>query len=144
MIIQRHFMDQRHCDKQANSGYIVLISVLVVSAVGAAVAMAVILFGLGSSRNSFSLEQSAQSRSLANACAEEALQQIRDNSSFSDNSSFPLGQGLCEYNVADLGAENRFITASGTVGTIVRKSQVSIDAINPVINITSWLEVADF
>lgn len=137
-------MHQHRSDKRSESGYIVLISVLVVSAVGVSVALAVIQFGLGSSRSSFALEQSAQSRSLVNACADEALEQIRENSSFSGNGSLTLGQGTCAYSVVNLGGENRFITASGTVGTIVRKSQISIDALNPVINILSWQEVADF
>jgi len=30
------------------------------------------------------------------------------------------------------------------VGTIIRKVKVTIDAINPQINVTSWQEVADF
>lgn len=130
------------CVKQ--KGYVVLISVLVVSAVGAAISVAVILFGLGSSRSSFSMSQSGQARSLANACAEEALERIRENAVFTGSGSLTLGQGICEYNVANLGGQNRLVTASSTVGTIVRKARVSIDAINPKINVVSWEEVADF
>lgn len=126
------------------NGYIVLISVLVVSAVGVAVSIAVILFGLGSSRSSFSMEQSSHGRSLVNGCADEAMERIRENTAFTGSGSLTLGQGICEYNVANLGGQNRLVTASSTVGTIVRKARVNIDAINPKINVLSWEELADF
>ncbi|OGE79376.1 MAG: hypothetical protein A2751_05495 [Candidatus Doudnabacteria bacterium RIFCSPHIGHO2_01_FULL_46_14] len=126
------------------SGYILLISVLVVSAVGVAVSIAVILFGLGSSRSSFSMEQSGQSKSLVNACADEALERIREDTAFTGQGNLSLGQGVCGYNVVSLGGQNRLITASSTVGTVIRKASINIDAINPKINVSSWLEVADF
>ncbi|OGE76509.1 MAG: hypothetical protein A3C85_03730 [Candidatus Doudnabacteria bacterium RIFCSPHIGHO2_02_FULL_48_21] len=125
-------------------GYIVLISVLLVSAIGAAISIAVILLGLGSSRSSFAVQQSRQAASAANACVEEALQQIRENSNFSGNDTLTVGQGSCSYAVASLGGQSRYIAASGTAGTIVRKSRVNIDAITPIINVVSWEEVADF
>ncbi len=127
-----------------NSGYITLISVLVVSAVGVTVAVSLILLGLGSSRTSFAVEQSNQAKGLANACAEEALQQIRDSILFTGSGILAFGQGTCSYTVTSQGAENRTITSSGTVGTIVRKVKIVINKINPTIIVTSWQEVADF
>ena len=57
-------------------------SVLIVGALGAAIALSLILLGLGASRNSFALEQSNYAQALANSCAEEALQHIRDATPF--------------------------------------------------------------
>jgi len=127
-----------------NEGYITLISVLVVGAVGVAVATSLILLGLGSSRTSFAIEQSNQAKSLANACAEEALEQIRDLTSFTGSGNLVLGQGSCTYTVTSQGVQNRTITASGTVGTIIRKVKIIINQINPTIQIVSWQEVSDF
>ena len=129
---------------QLQSGYIVLISVLVLASAGAAISIAVILLGLGSSRSSFAIEQSKAAAGLANACAEEALQQIREQTGFTGAGNLTLGNGTCAYNVSDLGGSSRRITASGTAGTIVRKASIDIDAINPQINVVSWQEVADF
>ena len=126
-----------------NSGYITLISVLVVGAVGIAVTLSLILLGLGSSRTSFALEQSNQTKALTNACAEEAMQQIRDSMSFTGNGNLSLRQGTCNYTVTSQGGQNRTITALGTVGTIVRKVKIIISKINPTITVTSWQEVAD-
>ena len=130
--------------RNSNTGYVALITVLVIGAVGTAIAVSVILLGLGSSRTSFALEQSNQAKALANACAEEALQQIRDSTPFTGTGSLTLGQGTCGYTVVNDGGENRTVTASGTVGTVVRKIKIIVNTINPAINLTSWQEVADF
>lgn len=125
-------------------GFITLISVLVVGAVGVTMVLSLIMLGLGSSRTSFAVEQSNQAKSLANACAEEALQQIRDATPFTGSENLALGQGTCSYAVASQGGQNRIITASGTVGTIIRKVKIIINKINPAIQVVSWQEVADF
>lgn len=127
-----------------NKGYIALITVLVVGAIGVAISTSLLLLGLGSSRSSFALEQSNQAKALANACSEEALQQIRDSTPFTGTGNLTLGQGTCTYTVVNDGAQNRTVSASGTVGTVVRKVKITIDKINPGINVTSWQEAADF
>lgn len=124
-------------------GYITLISVMVVGAVGVALTTSLILLGLGSSRTSFAVEQSNQAKGLADACADEALQQIRDLTSYSGTGGFSLGQGTCTYNVTNTGGQTRTVTSVGTVGTIVRKASVLVNAINPQILLTSWQEVAN-
>ncbi|MDP2656076.1 MAG: hypothetical protein Q8P11_00740 [bacterium] len=123
------------------NGFITLISVLVVGAVGVAIAVSLLLLGLGSSRTSFALEQSDQAKALNNACAEEALQQIADSTAYTGSGNLALGHGSCIYTVTSQGGGNRTVTTSGTVGTIVRKSTIIITAVNPSITITSWQEV---
>ena len=126
-----------------SEGFITLISVLIVGAIGVAIGTSLLLLGLGSSRTSFALVQSNQVKALANACSEEALQQIRDSTPFSGTGNLTLGQGTCTYTVTKLTGQNRTITASGTVGTIIRKVSISLDKITPNINVTSWQEVAN-
>ncbi|MFH1838113.1 MAG: hypothetical protein ABH808_01280 [Candidatus Kuenenbacteria bacterium] len=118
-------------------GYITLISVLVVGAIGIAITLSIILLGLGSSRTSFAIEQSNQAKGLTNACAEEALQQIRDSTPFTGNGNLTLGQGICSYTVTTQGGQNRTIISQGTVGTIIRKVKIIIDKINPAIQVVS-------
>jgi hypothetical protein len=138
--MKKHFMDRQVYDK----GFITLISILVASSVAIAISVSLLLLGLGSSRSSFAIEQSNQVKAVANACVEEALQQIRDSSGFTGSNNLTLGQGMCSYTVASGGGESRNIIVSGMVGTIVRKVEVTINAINPKINIVSWQEVGDF
>ena len=127
-----------------NGGYSTLVSVLVVGAVGVAIAVSLILLGLGSLKTSFAHEQSNQAKALANACAEEALQQIRDSTLFTGSGNLTLGQGTCAYTVTSQGGQNRTITSSGTVGTIIRKVKIIINQITPTIQVVSWQEVVDF
>lgn len=129
---------------QARAGFITLISVLVVSAVGVAITLSLILLGVGSSRTSFAGEQSYQAKALANACGEEALQQIKDSNPFTGTGSLTLGQGTCSYTVTSQGGQNRTIIATGTVGTILRKVKIIINNISPSITVTSWQELSDF
>ena len=126
------------------SGYIALVSVIVVGAVGVTIVVSLLLLGLGSMRTSFADAQGSYSRAYANACAEESLQKIYENVSFSGTSSLNFSSGTCNYSVTNTGGENRNIQATGMVGTIVRKVEIVINAINPQINVTSWQEVGDF
>ncbi len=140
MITRQTFMEPPMSDPN-NKGFITLISVLVLTAIGVAVGVSVILSGLGSSRSAFALEQSGQAKALANACAEESLQQIYDSIPFSGTATLTFGEGSCTYTVTKLTGQNRTIAVTGTVGTIVRKVNILIDKITPTINITSWQEV---
>ena len=125
-------------------GYVTLLSVLIVGAVGTAVTVSLLFLGLTASRTSFVVEQAAQARMLADACAEEALQQIRSSTAYTGTAGLSLGQGSCTYTVVSTGGENRTITASGIVGTVTRRTEVLVSAINPSITISSWQEVASF
>jgi hypothetical protein len=135
---------QKKLYNNERGGYITLVSVLVVGAVGLAITTSLLLLGIGTSRNSFANEQSYQAKALSNACAEEGLQQIRDSTPFTGSGSLTLGQGTCSYTVTSQGGSNRTVTSTGTVGTIIRKVKVIIININPTITISSWQEVADF
>jgi hypothetical protein len=126
-----------------NRGYVTLISILVVGAIGTAIAISLILLGISSSRTSFAVEQSNQAKGLTNACVEEALEQIRDSTPFTGSGNLTFGQGTCVFTVTSQGGQNRTITARGTVGTIIRRVTVSINKITPLILLTSWQEVAN-
>lgn len=126
------------------AGYVTLLTVLIVSAVGVAIASSLLLLGLGSSRSSLSLQQSKQAGALADACVEEALQQIRFSTSYSGTATLSFGTSSCTYLVTVGGGENRNIESTGTVGAVVRRVEVDLSQINPKIVVSSWQEVASF
>jgi len=127
-----------------NKGYITLISILIVGAVGVSITASLILLGVGSSRTGFAIEQSNQAKGLVNACVEESLQQIRSSTPYTGSGNISLGQGVCSYVVTSQGGQNRTVIASSTVGSINRKVEVVINQINPNIQVVSWQEVIDF
>jgi len=125
-------------------GYAALLGVLVIGAVTALATVSILLSGMQSSRTSFAFQQSVQAQSLADACAEEALQQVRDESSYIGSDSLSFEAGSCSYSVGFGGGQNRTITAEGIVDSIIRKIEISVSQINPEITVDSWQEVADF
>ena len=120
-------------------------SVLVVGAVSLAVTVSVLLLGLGSARTSFTGAQSAQARALADACAEAALQVIHSAllCTAADN-EIVFDQGTCSSSVASGGLLTCTIEATGFVGDTVRRTQVVLASVGPVITVSTWTEVADF
>jgi hypothetical protein len=126
------------------NGFVTLLSVLILAAVSTAVSVSLLVLGLASSRTSFSLQQLHEAKSLADTCAETALQKVRDTTSFSGTGGVNLGTGSCSYTVTAQSGEQRTITASGVVGSLTRKVKITITQINPSITISAWQEVADF
>lgn len=136
-------MNKQSVKIQQKPAYIALLSVLILGAIGTAITTTLLLTGIGNAKSSFVFEQSTQAWALANGCAEEGLQKIRDQASFTGTGNLTLGQGTCTFTVTDQGGESRTVFAQGTVGTITRKSRIIITAINPSITISNWSEVAN-
>ena len=107
-------------------GYVALLSVLVAGAVATAIATALLLQGTDSQRETLIIQQSLQARGLADACAEEALQQLHDAATFTGSNNLTLGTGSCTYTVTNTGPTTRTITANSTVGNVVRKITVYV------------------
>lgn len=127
--------------RRTSEGYVALMAVLIVGAAATAVATALLVSGADNQRAALITQQSTQARSLATACAEEAMQTIHDTTTFTGTNSLSLGQGSCSYTVTNTGGSNRTITTSGTVNSIVRKLQIYV-TITTSISITSWQEVS--
>lgn len=130
--------------KNQQSGYIILMSILIVSAVGLVIATTYILLGISVSNSSFSFEQSMHARILADSCVEEALQELRENEDYTGSDGLTQGQGSCTYTVTNEGGDLRKIEAVGTVGTVTRRVKVETDGFEPVINISTWEELGEF
>ena len=121
-------------------GYITLISVIAVTLIGTSIVVGLLLLGVNIFRTSISIEKSFEAKSLANACVEVALRMVRENTSYTGTDTLYIGSGSCTYTVANTGGESRTITASGTVIPTVRKVQIFITSINPMILYNSWQE----
>jgi len=125
-----------------NSGYVALLAVLILGAAALAVGTGLLIAGTDSQRATLAAQQSQQARNLALACAEEALQQLHDNTSFtSTNTQLSIGQGTCTHTVTNTGGSNRTVDSTGTVNNIVRKVKIYATIGASSISITSWQEV---
>jgi hypothetical protein len=126
------------------AGYVTLLSVLVLGAISSAVTITLLVLGIQSSQTSSSGLHSLQAHALAEACTEEALQEIRDSTLYTGSGSLSNAAGSCQYDVSSEGVERRRIQASSTVQTVTKKVEVTLDQINPEINVTSWKTVRNF
>jgi len=133
---------KRNRDKQ--KGYSTLISVIIVSAITFSLTLSLLAIGTASNKLMITRERSQLAKTLANTCAEQALFAIRRDTNFGGDGALVIGQGSCTYSVIKVISEEREILVSGTVATVTRKLKISVEKINPVIQISSWQEVADF
>ena len=128
--------------KAGSGGYVALMTVIVLGMVATVIATSLVLLGLGHSRSALSENQSTQAKSAADACAEEALRQIRVTPAYTGiNVAGPTLVGsTCTYTVTNTGGNNRQITTTGIAGNNTRKVSISITALTPNIVFSSWQE----
>ncbi|HEX7963503.1 MAG TPA: hypothetical protein VF466_02830 [Candidatus Saccharimonadales bacterium] len=125
-------------------GYVALISVLIVGAAATAIGLALLSIGADAARSGLITQQGQQARSLASACAEEALQAVHDNVAYTGTTNIAsIGQGSCSYTVAIATPTTRTITASGTVGNTKRKIQSTGTLAAGTLTTNAWTEVGD-
>lgn len=127
--------------RENQSGYVALLAVLVMGAVATATAISLLLSGTDALRQILVTQQSIQARTIAHACAEEALQTIHDTMAFTGSNSLIYSPGTCTYTVTNTGGNNRSIAVTSTVGESTRKLQISV-TISSSISVVSWQEAS--
>jgi len=131
--------------KKFSRGYIALITVIIVGAIVLAMVISSTVIGIYQSHNGLLAENLAQADSLAAACAEKTLMELKNNENYLGNETMNLGNGQCQIApIENLGAGARVVKTSGTVNQATKKIRIEISQINPAIVFISWQEVADF
>lgn len=131
-------------DIEDESGMVLLIGVLVVSAVGVMIGLFLILGSIAATNNSQVYQQSDRALGLAESCAEAALQAIADNTSVSGPGSATIGGETCEYEIVAGAGDTRTIQAEATKGGLIKRVEVVTSDLSPTIEIESWREVESF
>jgi len=137
-------MVQLVCDKNNQNGYIVIYSIVIISAIVMGIIFSSSWISLNSIKSGRVLANSKQSKAMASACAETALQSIRDNINYSGSANLTINSNDCSYTVINQGVENRLIQAQASISGSVSKIEILINQINSQINISSWQEVSGF
>lgn len=121
------------------NGYILLISVVIVGAIATSIAVALLYLGAADSKNAISHQFSDKAKATVNMCAEEGLEQLRNNINFVGANNLDLNGGICTYTVVNTGGNTRLVTASSTVGSVIRRVNISVSSLNPTIT-ANWQE----
>ena len=128
--------------RRSEAGYIALLSVLIMGAAATAIALTLLATGTDAQRSGLVSQQSMRARWLANACTEEALQQIHDVTAYTGTNNLILNTGSCSYTVTSTGSATRIINATANLNSVVRKVTVYVTIGSSSISITSWQEVS--
>ena len=138
---EKHFMVQQMLDKQTRqNGYVTLIGALIVGVIATAIGIFLMDSSLSASRSSFTRERSLRAQSLADACTEIALEEVRKDQSFTGNDTVGFGSDSCEYDVDNGGGSTKDIYATGTVATVAKTVFVTVNYSAFPMVVTTWTE----
>ena len=130
-----------------NKGYITLLSVLIIGAVGVSISSSLLLLGVNATKTTSINEQSNEAKALANACAEIARQNIANTITYTGTGNLSLNGGSCTFAVTNPSSTTKLVNASGTYNSVVRKLRVNltVSASSPSGVVSSTItEVSDF
>ncbi len=171
--MQKHSPQQRHCDSRSASrffglwpqndkttchperavgeskdlleGFTTLVAVLIVGAVATAAVVSMLVSGVGSLQSSLAIQRSGLARHYADTCAEEALHQLSEDTSYAAGATLVFDYGNCAVNaISGSGATNRVIQVTGAVDTVARRVEVDVSDLSGPVILNSWQEVASF
>ncbi len=124
---------------QHNKGFSTLLIVILLGGVALGLTLTLSTSSFWSIKGSMDSKSSNVAKSLVNACAEVALEVMRESNSYAGTNSVTLNGGTCSYTVANTGGTTRSVSVSGTVDAVTRKLSIITSAFNPIV-VSSWQE----
>ena len=122
-------------------GVVALLIVIIVGASTLIMAISSALLGMGELDLGYTMGRSEETLVLTDGCVEEALLQIKRNTSYIGE-SLVLSNGSCIISVVSSGSD-RIITVVGTVENYNKKIEVTLTLSGNQIIINSWKEKDD-
>ncbi len=119
-------------------GFIAITTVLVISAVALSAVATVMILGIGELQGSYSGVEAETSLALVEGCAEDALQEVHDSSTWAGG-TLVRPEGNCIVTI-NSGNPNWDITVAASAGNYQRRVQI-IFSRGTSITITSWEEI---
>ncbi len=131
--------------KKKDKGFIALTSVTIMSGFFVLLFAGMFFVAVEEMERVDSREGSVKALSLANSCAEHALEKLRQHVAYNGNESKDIGDDTCQILAVDGTEQMRIIKTVGETGGHTKKIQVEIGAWNhPLLVVLDWREVSDF
>lgn len=127
------------------NGYTILITILILTAVGLLIIMTINFLGIDETRRVLAQRDSSLGLYLSTACAEEALLLVRDRPTYTTSGrtmTIDEARGYrCWYEVINRNPP-KYIYAESRVANFnfPRKLEIRVDKVTPKIKIGYWLE----
>lgn len=116
----------------AQSGYIALISVIILGAILVAVAASLSFLTFSQSGAGLDALSKEQSYALAYSCVDHALLKLIQNNSYAGNETYAIGSDQCTIGLVSTGAgggsSTRIIPTSATSGSSTTSLRITVDA----------------
>jgi hypothetical protein len=126
-------------------GFIALISMLILSAIGLLISVGLFTRAHGESLMNVQDDLALQARQAATACAEYGLMQLKTSNTYAGNEVRSVGGYTCKVlTPGGSGSTNRTISATSTISGVNAKVTVTVTSIDPTMSISSWTDVVDF
>jgi hypothetical protein len=122
------------------NGFITLFMVIMVGSIATGLLFMFSMDSFWSVKSGIGTKYSGQTRALTNACAEIALETIRETNNYVGTKNVALAGNACSFTVTNNGGNNRTLSVSGTIKGVTRKLEIHTSAFNP-IGLASWQEV---
>jgi hypothetical protein len=121
-------------------GLVALTAVLITGSVILIISLTASLTSFVNSQIALSFRQGARSLSLANACVERAIWELRQNSGYLGNQEFVIDDGDACFvdTIQSWGDNGRIINATATVGDYSKSVEVYLSAFSPEVVVYSW------
>jgi len=129
--------------KKVEKGFSTLLIVIILGIITMSLILYATTTSLWSVRGSIDDKNSVQSDQMSAACAEVALEAIRENNNFTGSGSESISGNNCSYDIINSGGNNRTINVQSTVSGATRKIRITTNAFNPIV-ISSWQNIGDF
>lgn len=126
-------------------GYVLLLSILVMGVIASTIVASLLMLGTASNRASFTVQQTAESLSFADACAEYALFALTKSSDYQGGQTLTFPEGTCDIlPIGGFGNNDRFVCVEATTSDVVRRIEIIVQQLLPQTKIQSWQEVVGF
>ena len=123
------------------SGFIALITVLIIFAIALLIGLSVRLLSISEAQMGLKKSQSSQAYFLANLCAEQALMKLKENINYPGNETIEIGGGGCQILPIE---GNWTIKTTANFQNQIKKIKIVVSQVNPQMLISSWQEVSEF
>ena len=122
-------------------GFIALTSVIIISAVIVLLIVGIFRSSVGEMERGKTKEMSGEALSLANTCAEIALNELRKDPDYSVSEEITIDEGGIVCYISEVGIEDgkTVIKTKGEASNHTRRIQVAVESFNP-IEIAEWKE----
>ncbi|MBU0540580.1 hypothetical protein KKF59_02530 [Patescibacteria group bacterium] len=126
-------------------GFIALVSILIIDAIALLIGVGLVLRAVGENKISLSSTFKQRAEMAAGACAEHALNQLKETTVYTGNEPLSVGSDNCYImTVTGISNSDRTVQTTSTVSGYTSKIKIQITKVNPIMIISSWENVTDF